>query len=381
MEITIAGQLFETEISADTNQSNEFEWDGLDAYGREVRGTQEAKVRIGYVYSGVYNSTSRFATSEGAEITGSQTRQEVSLWQTYTTEIGVFNQNKAGLGGWSLSPQHLYDVNEKVIYFGNGEKRSAGSVATTIKTVAGTGSRGYSGDGGEATSAAIDYPGSIVADEEGNLFIPDHNHNVVRKVDTSGIITSIAGTGSSGYSGDGGLATSATLYYPVGLSVDGKGDLFIADYKNHVIRKVDTAGIITTVAGTGSRGYSGDGGLATSATLYYPYKVAVDREGNLFIAEYGNNVIRKVDTAGIITTVVGTGSSGYSGDGGLATSATLSSPHGIAVDREGNLFIADYGNHVIRKIDTSGIITTIAGTGSDGYSGEGGFARRAERYS
>ncbi len=248
-----------------------------------------------------------------------------------------------------------------------------------ITTVAGNGSTGYSGDGVAATNATI-RPAGVALDASGNLFIADWNNNRVRKVDTNGIITTVAGNGSPGYSGDGGPATSASLAYVEAVDVDGSGNLFIADTDNNRIRKVDTNGIITTVAGKGPAvygSYSGDGGPATNASLNAPYGVAVDATGNLFIADMDNNRIRKVDTNGIITTVAGNGSLDYSGDGGLATNACLDAPYGVAVDAFGNLFFADSSNDRIRKVDSFGIITTVAGNDNWGYSGDGGMATNA----
>ena len=214
-------------------------------------------------------------------------------------------------------------------------------------------------------------------DGAGNLFIADYDNSRIRKVDTNGIITTVAGDGSAGCSGDGGAATNAMLAGPVGVAVDAAGNLFIADYSDQRIRKVDTNGIITTVAGNGGAGFSGDGGAATNASLYNPNGVAVDGAGNLFIADDYNQRIRKVDTNGIITTVAGDGSEWFSGDGGAATSATLAYPTAVAVDGAGNLFIAEAGNSRIRKVNTSGIITTVAGNGSEGFSGDGGEATNA----
>jgi sugar lactone lactonase YvrE len=248
-----------------------------------------------------------------------------------------------------------------------------------ITTVAGNGSPGYSGDGVPATNATV-RPAGVALDANGNLFIADWNNNRIRKVDTNGIITTIAGNGSPGYSGDGGPATSASLAYVEGVTVDSAGNLFIADTVNNRIRRVDTNGIITTVAGKGPAvygSYSGDGGAATNAGLDTPYSTAVDVSGNLFIADFYNNCIRKLDTNGIITTVAGNGDWGYSGDGGPATNATLDEPYGVAVDSSGNLFISDSSNDRIRKMDTNGVITTVAGKDTWGYSGDGGPATNA----
>ncbi len=267
---------------------------------------------------------------------------------------------------------------------------------------AGTDYGGYSGDGGAATNAELDGPSGVAVDVTGNLFIADSYNNVIRKVGTNGIIITVvgngygAGNGNGGYSGDGGAATNAELCNPQGVAVDATGNLFIADSHNNVIRKVGTNGIINTVAGIGygcgAGSYSGDGGAATNAELNYPIGLAVDATGNLFIADYGNNVIRKVGTNGIIITVAGNGYTdqygygGFSGDGGTATNAELNSPSGVAVDTTGNVFIVDDANMRIRKVGTSGIITTVAGNGygagsvwgTGGYSGDGGPATNAE---
>jgi hypothetical protein len=222
-----------------------------------------------------------------------------------------------------------------------------------INTVAGNGTPGYSGDGGAATSAQLSSPSRLAVDRSGDLFIADTGNNVIREVvQATGNIITVAGSGTAGYSGDGGPATSAQLSAPTGLTLDGNGDLFIADAGNNVIREVMQAtGSIITVAGNGTAGYSGDNGAATAAQLNGPLSVAVDMNGNLFIADAGNNAIREVAQAtGTIVTVAGNGSAGYSGDGGLATSAQLNGPDGLAVDASGDLFIADTGNDSIRKV-------------------------------
>ena len=209
---------------------------------------------------------------------------------------------------------------------------------------------GYFGDGSAATNAELWYPSGVAVDTTGDFFIAEYGNNRVRKVGTNGIITTVVGNGSYGYSGDGGVATNAELNGPVGVAVDTGGNLFIADYFNYRIRKVGTNGIITTVAGNGTYGYSGDGGVATNAELSVPGDVALDSLGNLFVADIVNNRIREVGTNGIITTVAGNGTQGYSGDGFAATNAGLSNPSGVAVDTGGNLFIADSGDNRIRKV-------------------------------
>jgi sugar lactone lactonase YvrE len=260
----------------------------------------------------------------------------------------------------------------------------------TITTVAGTGTAGFSGDGGPATSAQLNHPRGLAFDGSRNLFIADSTNHRIRKVAAgTGIITTVAGTGTAGFNGDNMAATSAQLRFPVGVALDASGDLFIADSTNHRIRKVVLAtGIITTVAGSGPTGsgngdFAGDGGPATSARLDTPFWVAFDASGDLFIADVSNNRVRKVDAAtGIITTVAGSGparTGGFSGDGGPATSARFDEPDGFTLDASGNLFIADANNNRVRKVAAAtGIITTVAGTGPSGFSGDGGPATSAQ---
>ncbi|UCG11003.1 MAG: hypothetical protein JSU72_10540, partial [Deltaproteobacteria bacterium] len=246
-----------------------------------------------------------------------------------------------------------------------------------ITTIAGTGAQGGGGDGGPATQAAIDSPKGIAVDATGNLYIS--TYNVVRKVDSSGIITTVAGSGAAGPLRDGGPATEAGLKNILSVAVDTAGNLYIADSGHYRVRKVDTAGIITTVAGNGYTGYSGDGGPATAAKMSAPLGLAADESGNLYIATGPR--IRKVDTSGIITTFAGGGSpvDGL-GDGGPAIDARLDSPYGLAVDAAGNLYITDAYQHRIRKVATAGFITTVAGSGIAGYAGEGRAATRAQLF-
>jgi sugar lactone lactonase YvrE len=299
--------------------------------------------------------------------------------------------------------------------------------AAKIATVAGNGKAAYAGDGGAATSAELNSPSGVAVDTAGNLYIADTNNSRIRKVAPDGTITTVivlgptvspltvavdssasnlyfddsnnnqvwklplssgipavfAGTGTAGSTGDGGAPTSAQLNFPTGVAVDGAGNVYIADFYNCVIREVAVAdGNIHTVAGNKVAGYSGDGGLAVSAKLNYPYGVAVDSSGNLYVADTTNNVIRKVvnpGPIGIISTVAGNGLGGYSGDGGPAASASLSGPTGVSVDAAGNLYIADRLNNVIRKVDPSETINSVAGNWhlGGGFVGDGNVATAA----
>jgi len=248
-----------------------------------------------------------------------------------------------------------------------------------ISTVAGNGTGSFSGDGGAATSAEIYRPGGVAVDGAGNLYIADTGNNRIRKVTAAGIISTVAGSGASGYSGDGAAATAAKLQGPASIAVDGSGNLYIADTQNNRVRMVTAStGYISTIAGNGTGAYSGDGGAATSAELFRPFSVAVDGSGNVYIADYDNNRIREV-SSGNISTVAGNGTYGYSGDGGAATSAGLRYPVGVAVDGAGNVYIADINNDRIRKVTAAtGYISTVAGNGTAAYAGDGAAATSAE---
>ncbi len=255
-----------------------------------------------------------------------------------------------------------------------------------ISQFAGSGSGAYVGDGGPATAAGIAKPFSVTYDGTGNIYIADRNNNVIRKVNTSGIITTVAGDGTYGYSGDGGLATLAQLEEPNGVACDTAGNIYITS--SNSVRKLNISnGIITTIAGDSLPGYTGDGGLASVARLHHTQGITVDAAGNIYVTDSWNNVIRKINTAGIITTITGngfgagTGSGGFSGDGGPALSAELNIPiGGVAFDATGNMFIADNENNRVRMVNTAGIISTVAGNGLGGFSGDGGIATVAELY-
>jgi len=250
-------------------------------------------------------------------------------------------------------------------------------VAGVITTVAGTGVAGFSGDGGKATLAQLNDPLGVAVDAAGNLYIADETNSRIRRVDVSGVITTIAGTGVAGFSGDGAEATKATINFPRAVAVDAGGNVYIADTRSLRVRRIGPDGVITTIAGNGQRGFAGDGGPATQAFMKAPHGVGFDAAGNLLVVDYGNNEIRRVDAKGIITRIVGSTIQPSSG-GGAATDAQLSNPRSVAVDAKGNLYISDYGNNCVWKVNSQGTITPLAGTRVPGFSGDGGPAAAAQ---
>ena len=291
--------------------------------------------------------------------------------------IGTGFNNPQGVSLDSSGNVYIADYSNSCI-------RMINAVDGSMSTIAGTaGSPGHTGDGGLATGAKLNYPTGVAVDSTGNVYIADNENHCIRMIDAStDNISTIAGTaGSDGYSGDGGAATDAELYQPYGVAVDSTGNVYIADRGNNRIRKLDASGNISTIAGTGDSGYSGDGGAATSAELNLPQGVTLNSSGNLYISDTSNQCVRKVDmSTGNISTIAGTGSAGHTGDGGPASDARLRGPTALALDSTGNVYIADYWNHCIRMIDAStGYISTIAGTaGSAGFSGDGGDATSAQ---
>ena len=260
---------------------------------------------------------------------------------------------------------------------GNNEVRAV-SAAGVITRVAGTGTAGNSGDDGPATDAELSFPNVVAVTADGGFLIADSGNNVVRAVSAAGVITRVAGTGTAGNSGDDGPATDAQLHDPIGVAVTADGGFLITDTGNNEVRAVSAAGVITRVAGTGTAGNSGDDGPATDAQLNEPAGVAVTADGGFLITDFGNNEVRAVSAAGVITRVAGTGTAGNSGDDGPATDAQLNDPIGVAVTADGGFLITDTGNSEVRAVSAAGVITRVAGTGTAGNSGDDGPATDAQ---
>ncbi|MGQ0595104.1 MAG: NHL domain-containing protein, partial [Gammaproteobacteria bacterium] len=392
LKIELAGRTFEQHFPAQANSTRTFTWDGRDPYGRPVAGRRTARIRIGYTYQAVYYPPAQFAQSfampsggggsgggggSAIAITGDRARQEITLWRDSQVTVGSGGIQPA-LAGWSLSVHHLYDASGGGLYSGDGAKRGGASVLNSITTVAGSGP-GFAGDGGPATAARFDSPRGVAVAPDGSFYIADSFNHRIRRVGPDGVITTVAGigVGGGGFAGDGGPATTARLFTPSGVAVAADGSLYIADYVNDRIRRVGPDGVITTVAGNPHRPVIGDGGPATAARLDAPTGVAVAPDGSFYIADSFNHRIRRVGPDGVISTVAGTGSIGFGGDGGSATAAKLGLPTGVALAPDGSLYVADGGR--IRRVGADGIITTVAGRDSGGFApdGDGGPATAA----
>lgn len=316
---------------------------------------------------------------------GGRVRKVDYMAFTISTIAGDGTFGYAGDGGPAASavfndPRGIFVNGTGDIYIADrNNHRVREIVGANISTIAGDGVARFAGDGGPAAAGSLNAPNGVAVDSAGNVFISDRENSRIRRVDSAiGAITTFAGNGGGAFGGDGGAPTAASLNFSEGVAVDSTGAIYIADSSNHRIRKV-AGGTISTIAGTGASGFSGDGGLASGAQLSDPHGLAVDVSGNLFIADEGNQRVRRVDAAtGIITTVAGNGTPGFNGDGGAATNAQLDEPKAVALDGAGTLYICEKGNDRIRKVDVNGVISTVVGAGGGGGPiGDGGPAIQA----
>jgi len=416
--ISIAGHLIYETFIPSPNLEYSFTWDGTDGYGRILRGAQTANIDVSYVYPAVYYEPMEGGQSFGritdTGIPMGEAREKIRLRRSAQQLMGHWDATTQALGGWTIDVNHAYDKKSSVLFLGDGTSTKAklrgdllvnsyvetgilnypmdidvapdGSVYVTdsdnhrilrfyndgtFDIVAGvTGVSGYSGDGGLATEAHLFFPTHAQLGPNGNLFIADGDNHAIRKVDANGVITTIAGVGVPGYSGDEGLATEALLQYPGHVAISPDGEVYFSEFTQHRIRKIDVNGIISTFAGTGLPGYNGDGIPATQAEVNIPMVLEFDQNGNLYFTDSGNLRVRKINRAGIIEDVAGSGLWGHSGDGYDALNARFKWVHGLAIANDGTLYLTDMNASVVRKIGTDGIIQTISGI--DGQYGIGG---------
>jgi RHS repeat-associated protein len=388
LEIQIAGRTLRQSFPTAANQAYTFVWDGLDAYNRALNGAQEARARVGYVYPALNARPGQFqqafSTLTGVPITGNRAREDITLWQEHRFQIGAPTVTGVfGIGGFSLTPHHFYDPVRRTLFQGDGQIRDSAAQASDllVRTLGGIATAGSGGDGGLATLASMNNPRGIAVAPDGSVYIADAFNHRIRRIAPDGRISTVAGTGIEGFSGDGSLATSARLSVPADVAVDREGILYIADSHNHRVRRVDRNGVISTVAGSGIEGFAGDGDLALQARLAFPAGVAMGPFGELYIADTFNHRVRKVGADGVIVSTAGEGTPGDAGDGGPAVLARLQFPLDLDVSADGEQFIVDNVNHRIRRVDVGGLISTVAGNGTQGTNsggnGDGGPATEA----
>ena len=431
VDVSVGGREFSQSFAPTLHKTVPFTWDGTDAYGRPVVGSQPAKVRIGYVYEAVYLEPEAFQRSfarfGGTPISADRARREITLWQEWERPVGtLFDAVTQGIGGWTLDVHHAYDPAGRALYTGEGGWYTSDAIKAETRTVAGGGFddgdggpateaqlgliRGVAigpdgalylaetstgrirrigangvihtvagggsppdglGDGLRATQAALLSPSDVAVAADGSLFISDTGNGRIRRVDPSGVISTYVGGGEPGTLGDDGPATAAWLNRPRGIALAPDRTLYVADTFNHRVRQITPDGSITTAVGGGSPGDGlGDGGLATDAALELPYDVSVDGDGALHVADAGHHRVRAVRSDGRIETVAGNGTFGRAGDGGPATEAQLGDPQGLAIGRNGAVYIVDRAQNVVREVSVNGTISTFAGTGAVGLAGE-----------
>jgi hypothetical protein len=344
LEVYIAGRRFTRDFAPATNLKTTFTWDGTDGYGRTLQGAQPVFVRVGYRYEAVYGvpaATERaFAIVSGvlANLGIDRGNKEIIFWQPWKSELGGWDARAQELGGWGLDVQNTYDPVARILYLGDGEQRSAAALQSEVlSTAAGapkTNNGGYGGDGGPATQAKLNQPTQVAVGPDGSLYIADSRNNRIRRIGPDGIITTVAGNGTADYRGDGGPATKAQLNGPSDVAVGPDGSLYIADWGNRVVRRVGPDGVITTVAGDGSGWTGGDGKKATEAQIGRPNAIAIGPDGSLYIAGNDGFFVRRVGPDGFISTIAGRviagNIRGYSGDGGPAALAQLNAVGGLA---------------------------------------------------
>jgi YD repeat-containing protein len=389
--IQVEGQEIDLDFAPSPNLSYNFVWDGKDAYGRNVQGKHPVTTQIGYNYNASFQvptADQAFGNTSGNPLSNRRSYTTTTLWQNWSGLIGLWDETSRSLGSWSLNIHHLYDAVAKVIHFGDGNSRSSENANLVVQTVAGNGTGSAPLiDSIPALNTVTGRIKGLKVAPNGEVYFTDESVNMVRKIDVNGFVRNVAGVmfdyihNNFGFNGDSIPATSAEINTPQGIDVGPDGSVYFADQYNQRIRKVSPNGIITTIAGTGIAGYSGDGGPAINAQLDYPEDVAVGPDGSVYIADPSNYRIRKVNPNGIITTVAGSGNYTYNGTNIPAAQASFSGFYRLAVGKDGSIYTGT-GNRVfaqslIRRISSDGIIRNIAGTGNQGTSGDCGPALQA----
>ncbi len=389
VETTVAGRTFKETLPNTPNLVYKFQlWDGKDSFGRQLTSPTKARVTVRYFSYTLYryctavaNFGSRsfgrsFSSCSSVRVSDPSRVEEVPFEIVLGPTIAASNQ---GIGGWNLNIHHSYDRTSSNVFMGDGTLYSGRDIPSHVTAIAGTGVSGSQGDGGLATQATLLGPRGLTIGSDQSVYFVD-GCCTIRKIDPNGIITRYAGTGVAGFSGDGGQALQAKFSGIGRLSFHRSGALIFSESQNHVIRSIDKFGIVRTLAGKGQTpGNSGDDGPAIQALLRSPAGAIVTRDGSIYFADSGNNVLRRIGPTGTITRIAGTGTAGYSGDGGPALEAQFNSPAFCTEALDGSIYVADRDNHIIRKIQANGIISTIAGIpGSPGFSGDGGPATEAQ---
>jgi RHS repeat-associated protein len=376
LTVDVAGQRLEESFEPVADLDYSFVWNGRDGFGRRVNGAQLATIEIDYVYDLIqYLEPEGWARAwgrPGRPMVMSPRPREMSLSQTMTTTFGGIGETPTDLGGWSLSSHHRYDPIGKVLYLGDGRRRSADNIGLVARRVAGQvgDPEESTGDGGPAREATMGYPEDLDVAADGSVYFADSNNARIRRIAPDGTIDTVAGTGEfrdyGEPAGDGGPAIEAELNYPYGLDVAADGSVYFTDWNR--VRRIDPAGIITTVAGNEvdsfDPGFAGDGGPATDANFDLLDGIAVAPDGSFYVIDYYNHRLRHVGTDGIVETVAGTGTPGFSGDGGPASQAQIDSPEAVEIAPDGSVYVADQGNQRVRRIGTDGVIETVLGGGS-----------------
>ncbi|RUO94464.1 hypothetical protein D7Y11_04325 [Corallococcus sp. AB018] len=362
--VNVAGQDFARTFPPRPHQSYRFVWDGLDAFGRQVWGEQTVHIRIGYVYGLSYYASPDDQYQAWARYGDRSTQFEgpdgrgTTLWQFHTATV-VSLPDFSQLGGWSLDTHHVYDPWRSTLYLGQGGTLPGREPLGRTPRVLTTATPTFSGDHGPAKQARLAAPQGVAVAADGTVYIADTGNHRIRQVKPNGVISTVAGNGVKGAAGDGGRALLASLDSPEAVAVGPEGILYIADTGNHRIRQVTPDGRISTVVGTGLAADGGDGGRAPLANLNAPAGVAVGPDGSLYLADTGNHRIRRATPDGIISTVAGAGTRGASREGGLAITADLDTPRALVVSHEGVISFVDSGNRRLRQVDTEGRLFTL----------------------